>query len=417
MSKVNGLQAVLCGVAWPSAIRLMSGVHSQPIHSPTFFILPKPLAFACAPHRHRRQIMAAPAPEEAVMVSEPHQDPASELATCSGVSARPRTRAPYHRLLFVPVLITSVWLLRVGLFTALMRVCVGLDVTASDVQLTWYTDGLNVSLLELAVFSPSETTPIAILDELTITIHSVRLANCTCSIYGLYFAFIAYDPLLSDTNVMRLVRSLGGDEAAAEGSLPLAEAPGENTSTFTRVELRRVSVHPSVRRTVQHRTVRVVLPPVTLLDESLPVRVLEAGFSIGLLNWLSRVAFRTLASTSIDTVSSTLDGGVGLLASAIGTALDAVERANARAGLPGATVVRGATSGVRRLVFGATKAARAVVRGVGGGGKAVARSELTPIGIVRGVEAGVESLRGGLSEGTANLAEGAPGYDGMLTAC
>ena len=107
--------------------------------------------------------------------------------------------------------------------------------------------------------------------------------------------------------------------------------------------------------------------------------------------------------------AGTLDGGVGLLAKAIGRAMDLVDQTNAVAKLPGSSVLSGATLGTRRLVRGVNAAASAVLGGVSGGAKAVVSSKPTPVGVLRGVERGVGALHEGLKAGTAAALEGVDG--------
>ena len=67
----------------------------------------------------------------------------------------------------------------------------------------------------------------------------------------------------------------------AEGAVDGA-APG-SLLIFDRLELRDVAIHPSV---VQGRT-RVLLPPITFVQQSLDMHMLASGLSIGLLNSLT----------------------------------------------------------------------------------------------------------------------------------
>lgn len=311
---------------------------------------------------------------------------------------------------------------------------------AADMNLSWQSsaerlENITLSFANFTVHSPREHICMLSIRNLSIRLRRSEKAQFafrgSAVAHDFEFNFIAYDPLLKDTNVRRLVYALGGDEAVADsiadGSESTLHAPAGASSSssfdattttyldnfasvsFDRVELRRVAIHPSIRPPARTRAPRVVLPPLTLLDETLPAVMLEAGLSLGLLNWLSALVVRTLASTSIDTATSTLDGGVGLLAKAIGRAMDLVDQTNAVAKLPGSSVLSGATLGTRRLVRGVNAAASAVLGGVSGGAKAVVSSKPTPVGVLRGVERGVGALHEGLKAGTAAALEGVDG--------
>ena len=342
--------------------------------------------------------------------------------------------------LCTPIVIALAWLQRLWLLGILGRVGGGLDMAASGLEIEWAyvsrIENITVSLSELIVYSPGDSGGgIVTIQNMTITLlrrqrQSGFAFDGIASVDGLGFNFVAYDPLLADTNVRRLVRAIGGDESAAEGTLPLGttsttssslgtSSPSTSTSSsaaatsstiaFTRVNCRRVSIHPSIRSSSHAGAPRVALPAVTLLDETLSMQMLESGLSTGMLNWLSSVVVRTLASTSIDTAASTLDGGVGLLASAIGTAIDLVDYTSKATHLPGASLLGGATRGTRRVVRGVNSAASAVLRGVTGGAKEVIGSKATPAGVLRGVERGVEALRIGLSDGATAALDGVEG--------
>ena len=127
------------------------------------------------------------------------------------------------------------------------------------------------------------------------------------SVDGVHLHFISYDALLADTNVKRLVLALGADEAAATGALATA---ADAAVTVEQVTLRSVAIHSSLRQ----GPLQVTLPPVTLLEETLELRALGTGLSTGLLNWLAAVAYHTLASTTVDALAGSVDGGVRLLA-------------------------------------------------------------------------------------------------------
>lgn len=344
-------------------------------------------------------------------------------------------------LMLSPLALGLAWINRLNVLSFAARVGGGLDMTAADLKMDWQhsasrLENVSLSLANLTVYSPREQIAMLSIKDLSIHLHRSTGEAASFSFIGtamahdLEFNFIAYDALLSDTNVRRLVYALGGDEAAADSvadgsETTLPSSPGVTPSsssveqtfalagsvavTFDRVELRRVAINPSIRPSIRAGTPRVVLPPVTLLDETLPAVMLEAGLSMGLLNWLSALVVRTLASTSIDTAASTLDGGVGLLANAIGRAMDLVDQTNALTRLPGSSVLAGATLGTRRLVLGVNAAASAVLGGMSGGAKEVVGSKPTPAGVLRGVERGVGALQAGLRAGTVAALEGVDG--------
>ena len=114
------------------------------------------------------------------------------------------------------------------------------------------------------------------------------------SVEGVHLHFISYDALLADTNVKRLLLALGADESAATGALPTAADDVDVSPAFVTMEavsLRSVAIHSSLRQGL----LQVALPPVTLLDETVELRKLGAGLSVGLLNWLAAIVYRTLA--------------------------------------------------------------------------------------------------------------------------
>ena len=333
----------------------------------------------------------------------------------------------YLTLLCAPLLATVAWLQRLRVFSVLVRVSSGLDVTAGDMAVGWnYVKHLEVtvSLSDLTVYSPREqTSSIATIRGMTVELQREGGAQFSfrgiASVEGLEFTFIAYDPMLADTNVRRLVYALVGDDAAADSiadgsERTLASEPSTSIVTFTRVDLRRVALHASIQSSSYAGAPRVTLPPVTLLDESLSLRMLEAGLSLGVLNFLSSLVVRTLASTSIDTAASTLDGGITLLASAIGRAIDLVDYTNDLSALPGSSLLAGATRGARELVHSAKSAASAVLGGVTGGVKEVVGSKPTPAAVLRGIERGVETLRAGLSAGAEAALDGVEDSAGSL---
>ena len=172
--------------------------------------------------------------------------------------------------------------------------------------------------------------------------------------------------------------------------------------TFTRVVLNDVSIEPAILTDLA----QIQLPPVTLLDEALPIRMLSNGLSVGLLNWLASLVVRTLASTSIDTVGITLDGGVDLLAGTIQRALDLVELTNQHTQLPGSSVLGGATIAARRLVRALRRTTHHLVGGVTGSAKEVLGARATPVEVLRGVERAVGVLQLGLARGASSLLEG-----------
>ena len=323
-------------------------------------------------------------------------------------------------LLSAPVFLSLAWVQRLRLIQVVGRVGGGVDIGLKELNVDWRyekrSESITLSVENFVVYSPRDPKPIVSIERIAIRLH--RPLNHTAFRFkaaalfeGLDFQFIAYDLLLADTNVKRLVRALGGDEAAAEGTLAdapeiaessVADAAAPSTVTFTKVDLRNVSIHPAVRT----GSAQILLPAVTLLDEELSMRMLSHGISIGLLNWLSSLVVRTLASTSIDTVGTTLDGSVELLASTIGRALDLVEFTNRHTHLPGSSALGGATSAVRRVVRGVRAAVSAVVGGVAGGAKEMVGVQPTPVEILRGIERAVDALQGGLVDGAASLLDG-----------
>ena len=297
-------------------------------------------------------------------------------------------------LLCSPLFAAVAWLQRLRVVSALGRFGTGLKLTLGDMQLDWNgglitgdrLDNVTLLLSDLTVYSPREKAGIIAIQNMTIRLQRTAATTFSFrgigSVNGLDFNFIAYDPTLADTNVRRLVYALGGssDDAdsvldTSEDTLPEDTEPATSSSppavTFTRVTLRRIAIHPSIRASPRARASRVTLPSVTLLDETLSLRMLKNGLSVGLLNWLSSLVIRTLASTSIDAAASSLDGGVGLLAGAIQKAIDVVDYTNQVAALPGAPVLAGATRAARRLVRGLRVATLDVLGGVKRAGSAV----------------------------------------------
>lgn len=357
----------------------------------------------------------------------PHLSRPRRLAT---MARRGLRRACFATALFVlcaPLLAMLAYAQRLRLLSVLGKIGGGVDMTAEDMQIGWQygerLENITVLLSNITIYSPREQVSMFAIKTMSIKLQRTSTFMSflgAAYLDGLSFNFIAYDPKLKDTNVRRFVYALGGDEAAADSVLDASEgtlhpaassatSAASSTITFSRVDLRRISIRPSIRASARAGSSRVMLPVVTLLDEVLSMQMLEAGLSLGLLNWLSSLVVRTLASTSIDTAASTLDGSVGLLASAIGRAIDLVDYTNSVAALPGSSVLSGATRGARRLVSGAKSGVSAVLGGVTGGAKEVIGSRPTPVGVLRGLERGVEALSAGVSQGAAAAIEGVEG--------
>ena len=317
-------------------------------------------------------------------------------------------------LLLGPILLAVAWACRTGIVVALARLVGGVDLALAglDFELRWACDELLLALDGLEVYAPGDAdTPLVNMSAMRIRFRRVASMqlNGTASVDGLALHFVAYDPLFSDTNLKRLVLAMGGDVAAAEGTLQATE-PSSTTVLFERLTLKHVTVHTSIGG--------AALPYVSLLDQVLDVGLLSAGLSIGLLNWLSGLAFRTLASTSIDALGDTLDGGVAALHEAVGRALDIVETLNARTPLrivPGSRMLAGATVGVRHVLGGLVRGVREVVGGARRGAKEVAAAKPSPRGVLRGVGRGVGGVLDGLGEGAAAVVDGtAAGASALL---
>lgn len=313
------------------------------------------------------------------------------------------------------------WCGRNVLIERLASWAVGVDVTFSRLQfqlLDASPSELHVALMQLHVYTPGqdahwtgEREVLANISKMDLRLrHAGGLGFVgTAIIGGLTLHYISYDPLFLDTSVRRIVLALGGDPAAAEGTMDTGSASSSSTVLFEHVSLRHVTILPQIR----HGAHSVRLPPISLLDETLDVQLLRDGLSIALLNFLSSLVFRTIASTSIDSLGGTVDGGVRLLEASIGRALDIVDQLNdqlnARSplrALPGAALLAGATRAARRVVGGAAMASEALVHGVRQSAKEVVGSRPTPVGLLHGVERSMESLGGGISQGAVAVLEG-----------
>ena len=207
-------------------------------------------------------------------------------------------------------LLAGAWLKRVLFFQAAASWALCLDVTLAGIDVDWAPSGqtLHILLKGLLVSPPGQSSadpPLANISQMWVQLeHTGRLRfHSAATISGLQIHFVAYDPSFTDTNVRRALHALGGDIAAAEGGLATGAttaADSPSSVTFTSVSLSHMSVLPEIRQ----GTHRAVLPPITLLDEMLDVRLLEAGLSAALINFASALVFRTLASTSIDSLRS-----------------------------------------------------------------------------------------------------------------
>ena len=212
-------------------------------------------------------------------------------------------------VLLCAALTAYAWVRRLSLIAGVLSWAAGVDLAFSGIDVGWVAptaaasdrtlrrpaNVLRITLDQLLVYSPSDSmwasgrTLVANVSTVDLRLRHCGGAfrprfNASASIAGLVLHFIAFDPLFADTNMKRLVLALGGDVAAAEGYLdPSAAAEYVSTVSFEHVRLSQVSIAPQIRQGSH----RVVLPPITLLDETLDVVMLEAGLSVALLNYAS----------------------------------------------------------------------------------------------------------------------------------
>lgn len=141
----------------------------------------------------------------------------------------------------------------------------------------------------------------------------------------------------------------------------------------------------------------------------------SAPLSIGLLLQLNALAFRALASSSVDAVASSVVAATAAAAAVLGYSLQVVNSVNGpllALGLPGAELLHGATGGARALVDGALAGSGALLSGGVEATKllAAALSSGSAAETARGIERGVSVLnagfQGSLSALTAGLSSG-----------
>ena len=224
-----------------------------------------------------------------------------------------RTRATTAAILVA--IVALVWALRMRIVNSFASWAAGVDVEIETLSLLANdTHSATLLLEDIRVLMPQSSDVFASVQSARVELH--RESNFVilgdCAISGVAFHFVAYDALLSDTNVRRLLLAMyPNEEAATESSYV----------TYQRVALSDVTINPELRSDGYS----VSLPAITLLGETLEGEVLHgAGVSVSLLNWLAGVVIHALASTTLDGVGGALDGGVALLASTIEVALDVV---------------------------------------------------------------------------------------------
>ena len=274
-----------------------------------------------------------------------------------------RTRA----VACVVALVALAWAARMRIVNSIASWAAGVDVEIETLSLLANdTHSATLLLEDIRVLMPQSSDVFASVQSARVELH--RESNFVilgdCAISGVAFQFVAYDALLSDTNVRRLLLAMyPNEEAATESSYV----------TYQRVALSDVTINPELRSDGYS----VSLPAITLLGETLEGEVLHgAGVSVSLLNWLAGVVIHALASTTLDGVGGALDGGVALLASTIEVALDVVSVLStnkiAKRGRPADTRGSGGGAARRRRPRARERRARARRRRRprGGGGRA-----------------------------------------------
>ena len=119
-------------------------------------------------------------------------------------------------LLLGPVLLAVAWACRTGIVVVVARLVGGVDLALAglDFELRWASNELLLALDGLEVYAPGEAdTPLVNMSAMRIRLRRVASMqlNGTASVDGLALHFSAYDPLFVDTNLKRLVLSMGGD--------------------------------------------------------------------------------------------------------------------------------------------------------------------------------------------------------------
>ena len=312
-----------------------------------------------------------------------------------------RTRTATTTIAVLVALVALLWAARMRIVNSFASWAAGVDVEIETLSLLANdTHSATLLLEDIRVLMPQSSDVFASVQSARVELH--RESNFVilgdCAISGVAFHFVAFDALLSDTNVRRLLLAMyPNEEAATESSYV----------TYQRVALSDVTINPELRSDGYS----VSLPAITLLGETLEGEVLHgAGVSVSLLNWLAGVVIHALASTTLDGVGGALDGGVALLASTIEVALDVVSVLSTNKiakHVPGQPLLAGATEAARRVVGGLARASGALVRGAVGGAKEVAGARLTPVDLLEGVERAGHAFAGGLSDGAAAVADGA----------
>jgi len=235
--------------------------------------------------------------------------------------------------------------------------------------------------------------------------------------------FIGYDRLFKDTNLKRLADAVALSEATRPQPRPRAGMPSSprigievSVASFTGVleaiVIRKLAVNIERNVTGHAGGALAVLPQITMVEERLEPAKLEGGLTLGLLRFVNGIAFRTIASTSIDVVRHTLGYATTQASAVVTRSLDLVDAVNRGLGVPGlqgGSIVMGATDGVRVAIGGAFLGTRAVVDGAAGGAKEIALSLASGSvhGVLRGLQRGVSEFSRGVETGAYSVCSGA----------
>mmetsp|Transcript_13153 Transcript_13153/g.33409 ORF Transcript_13153/g.33409 Transcript_13153/m.33409 type:complete len:768 (-) Transcript_13153:127-2430(-) len=282
--------------------------------------------------------------------------------------------------------------------------------------------------------------------------------------------FVSYDHRFHDTNVKRLLKVLTEVVVVDGVTVPTAAAPQSpiRTQTLNKKGSLPLEIPPpsplspslghvaalsaEISNLVEVRSVELlrgrldiilnlspvatggvpVLPPITTLAEKLDLAVsskpvkgkqsqaegkgnegvaVAAPLSVGLLLQLNALAFRALASSSFDAVSSSLVAATAVAAALLGRSLEVVDSVNGpllQIGLPGAELLRGATGAGRALVDGAVAGTGALLSGSVEATKhlAAAISSGSINEMARGIDRGARVLSAGVEGSVDALSTG-----------